>query len=265
MSNTERKDIPFMNKTERQQEILRLLASEERIEITELCDMFHIVPMTARRDLSELEEQGKLIRTHGGAALPPGKEDVNLPFFQRTKINTAQKLAIAAKACTFVKAGQHIFLASGTTVHIFAQSLDQDLPLTVITDAVNIAYELSSFPSIHLLSVGGELRANSLTLTGRLAEDNLSHFQLDAAFVGINGIDRHGNIYVSSIVESSILQILFERVPNIYILADVSKLDHTDFVHVGTLNHRHTLITTEGISGQCLEAYQALGAAVIIA
>ena len=84
MSNTERKDIPFMNKTERQQEILRLLASEERIEITELCNIFHIVPMTARRDLSELEEQGKLIRTHGGAALPPGKEDVNLPFFQRT-------------------------------------------------------------------------------------------------------------------------------------------------------------------------------------
>ena len=254
-----------MNKATRQQEILNLLISKERIEITELCDRFHIVPMTARRDLKELEEQGKLIRTHGGAALPPEKEDVNLPFFQRTKINTAQKLAIAAKARTFLKAGQHIFLASGTTVHAFAQSLNDTLPLTVITDAVNIAYELSTFPNIQLLSVGGELRPNSLTLTGKMAEENLSNFQMEAAFIGINGIDRDGNIYVSSIVESSILNVLFDRVPDIYILADASKLDQKDFVHVGTLDSRHTLITTKEIPEICLETYQSLGAQVILA
>ncbi|WP_287477241.1 DeoR/GlpR family DNA-binding transcription regulator [Anaerostipes sp.] len=254
-----------MNKATRQQEILNLLISKERIEITELCDRFHIVPMTARRDLKELEEQGKLIRTHGGAALPPEKEDVNLPFFQRTKINSAQKLAIAAKACSFLKAGQHIFLASGTTVHAFAQSLKESIPLTVITDAVNISYELSAFSNIHLLSVGGELRPNSLTLTGKIAEENLSHFQMDAAFIGINGIDRDGNIYVSSIVESSILNVLFDRVPDIYILADASKLDQKDFVHVGTLDSRHTLITTKEIPEICLETYQSLGAQVILA
>ena len=254
-----------MNKTERHQEILNLLISKERIEINELCEMFHIVPMTARRDLKELEEQGKLIRTHGGAALPPEKEDVNLPFFQRTKINSAQKLAIAAKARTFLKAGQHIFLASGTTVHAFAQSLKESIPLTVITDAVNISYELSAFSNIHLLSVGGELRPNSLTLTGKIAEENLSHFQMDAAFIGINGIDRDGNIYVSSIVESSILNVLFDRVPDIYILADASKLDQKDFVHVGTLDSRHTLITTKEIPEICLETYQSLGAQVILA
>lgn len=254
-----------MNKATRQQEILNLLISKERIEITELCDRFHIVPMTARRDLKELEEQGKLIRTHGGAALPPEKEDVNLPFFQRTKINSAQKLAIAAKACSFLKAGQHIFLASGTTVHAFAQSLKESIPLTVITDAVNISYELSAFSNIHLLSVGGELRPNSLTLTGKIAEENLSHFQMDAAFIGINGIDRDGNIYVSSIVESSILNVLFDRVPDIYILADASKLDQKDFVHVGTLDSRHTLITTKEIPEICLETYQSLGTQVILA
>lgn len=254
-----------MNKATRQQEILNLLISKERIEINELCEMFHIVPMTARRDLKELEEQGKLIRTHGGAALPPEKEDVNLPFFQRTKINSAQKLAIAAKACSFLKAGQHIFLASGTTVHAFAQSLKESIPLTVITDAVNISYELSAFSNIHLLSVGGELRPNSLTLTGKIAEENLSHFQMDAAFIGINGIDRDGNIYVSSIVESSILNVLFDRVPDIYILADASKLDQKDFVHVGTLDSRHTLITTKEIPEICLETYQSLGAQVILA
>ncbi|HJC82467.1 MAG TPA: DeoR/GlpR family DNA-binding transcription regulator [Candidatus Anaerostipes avicola] len=254
-----------MNKATRQQEILNLLISKERIEITELCDRFHIVPMTARRDLKELEEQGKLIRTHGGAALPPEKEDVNLPFFQRTKINTAQKLAIAAKARTFLKAGQHIFLASGTTVHAFAQSLNDTLPLTVITDAVNIAYELSTFPNIQLLSVGGELRPNSLTLTGKMAEENLSNFQMEAAFIGINGIDRDGNIYVSSIVESSILNVLFDRVPDIYILADASKLGQKDFVHVGALDSRHTLITTNEIPKDCLDTYQALGAEIILA
>lgn len=157
------------------------------------------------------------------------------------------------------------FLASGTTVHAFAQSLNDTLPLTVITDAVNIAYELSIFPNIQLLSVGGELRPNSLTLTGKMAEENLSNFQMEAAFIGINAIDLDGNIYVSSIVESSILHVLFERVPHIYILADASKLDQKDFVHVGTLDSRHTLITTKEIPEICLETYQSLGAQVILA
>ena len=113
--------------------------------------------------------------------------------------------------------------------------------------------------------MGGELRPNSLTLTGKMAEENLSNFQMEAAFIGINGIDRDGNIYVSSIVESSILNVLFDRVPDIYILADASKLGQKDFVHVGALDSRHTLITTNEIPKDCLDTYQALGAEIILA
>ena len=126
--------------------------------------------MTARRDLKELEEQGKLI-THGGAALPR-KKKMSISRFSSAQRLTLPEAAIAAKARSFLKAGQHIF-RFGTTVHAFAQSL-KEVSLTVITDAVNISYELSAFSNIHLLSVGGELRPNSLTLTGKIAEENLS-------------------------------------------------------------------------------------------
>jgi DeoR/GlpR family transcriptional regulator of sugar metabolism len=254
-----------MNKLTRQQKILELLTLKKRIDIAELCTTFDIVPMTARRDLKELEAEGKLLRTHGGAALPPEKEDVTMPFFKRTKIHEDQKNRIAQKALPYLKQHQHLFLASGTTVHALALQLKIAAPLTIVTDAVNIAYELSRYPNIQLLCLGGELRPNSMTLTGKMAEDNLTHFHLDAAFIGINAIDDDGRIYVSSIVESTLLQILFATVPKIYILADGSKLRKKDFVYVGTLNQQHTLITTDEIPAVCITRYEALGASVVVA
>ena len=98
--------------------------------------------------------------------------------------NIELKESIARAALPYIQNRHHIFLASGTTVHMFATMLKDSGTLNIVTDAVNISYELSSYPNIHLISLGGEIRHNSLTTTGQIAESNLNSFQLDCAFIG---------------------------------------------------------------------------------
>ena len=88
-----------MKKDIRQQKILDYLSHFERISISEICEIFDIVPMTARRDLKELENDHKLIRTHGGATLPSlSIHDTTLPFHQRMTQNIELKESIARAA-----------------------------------------------------------------------------------------------------------------------------------------------------------------------
>lgn len=86
-----------MKKDIRQQKILDYLSHFGRVSISEICEMFDIVPMTARRDLKELEDDHKLIRTHGGATLPSlSIHDTTLPFHQRMTQNIELKESIAS-------------------------------------------------------------------------------------------------------------------------------------------------------------------------
>ena len=254
----------MLKKDIRQEKILTYLSHSGRVSISELCTMFDIVPMTARRDLKELEDAHKLIRTHGGATLPSFTiNDTILPFHQRMTQNVEQKERIAKAALPFIKNKHHIFLASGTTVHTFARMLKNFENLNIVTDAVNIAYELSSYPNIHLISLGGEIRHNSLTTTGPIAENNLDSFQLDCAFIGINAIDEDGNIFLGSMAEASIVRQLSRIVPEIYFLADETKLMKKDFIYICRLGTGRNLITNLSIPDSCVKTYESLGARVI--
>lgn len=254
-----------MTKKERQAAIIQLLQERGEVQIQTICRQFHIVAMTARRDLSELEAAGVLIRTHGGAiALEKKTFDTATPLAARIRTHTEEKEQMATYARTLLQPHDAIFIASGSTIDIFARSLLHKIPLSIVTDAVNVAYELYQDSNLHIYMVGGELRSNSLTLTGSIAQNNLKQFRLQKAFISVNGIDEAGNLYTSSVVESGLLEDLFRNVEEIYVLADSSKLGRKDFVSIPT-QHTFTLITGAGANEQILEHYRSLGINVHIA
>ena len=133
--------IPY----ERQKKILSIIEEKELVKIDELQKIFDGVSVsTLRRDLKELENDHKLIRTHGGATLPSlSIHDTTLPFHQRMTQNIELKESIARAALPYIQNRHHIFLASGTTVHMFATMLKDSGTLNIVTEAVNISYELS--------------------------------------------------------------------------------------------------------------------------
>ena len=251
-----------MTKQERQKAILALLQEKGELHVQTICRSFHIVAMTARRDLMELEQMGALIRTHGGAIAKEKKTfDAQTPFAKRRKLHTEKSGSLPILQ-RLSEGHDRIFLASGSTMDMFASALLHYLPLTVVTDAVNVAYELYQDSRLTIFMLGGELRSNSLTLTGPIAQTNLKQFQLSKAFLSVNAIDEKGNLYTDSVVESGLLETLFSIVEEVYVLCDSSKLNSRDFIAISH-EQSYTLITDQDADESLLEAYRQCGIRVV--
>ena len=151
--------MPILNS--RQSRILERVNEHGQVQVNDLADYFSVSQATIRSDLRRLEEEKKLVRVHGGARRStPLASEKSTEFKLGESI--AAKKAIAKAAGALLKDGDTAFLASGSTVHTFAASLDDNIHLDVVTPAIDIAYALLSKKNIRVHICGGVLYRNSL-------------------------------------------------------------------------------------------------------
>ena len=172
-----------MNQVVRRKQMCELIARRGECSIEQLMERFGVSGMTVRRDLQSLAEQGKVIRTHGGAAMAE-RISFEFEFLNRVREHHAAKEAIAAAAAVQIKDGESVMLDSGTTTLELAKRLRGRAGLTVITSSLPIAAHLQYDRQIEVLLLGGRLRASSPDLAGALAESNLETLRADMAFLG---------------------------------------------------------------------------------
>jgi len=174
-------------KLERRQQIVDLITRQRTVNNAELMEKFDISIETVRRDLEYLEQQGVLRRVYGGAVI-----NVSLnsepEYASRFRANSQEKNAIAQEAVKLICPGDAVYLGVGTTVQAMAQYMKNIGQLTVFTNALRTAVELSEIPGCTVIVAGGQLRGKEWTLSGFPAEENLTHFNVDKAFIGIGGI-----------------------------------------------------------------------------
>ncbi len=253
-----------MLKDERQKQILNILRSNGHVVIDELCQIFNVSNMTIRRDLDEMEAQEQLIRSHGGALLPDTDILIENPFYLRLDQNRERKKAIAAAAAGFLSNGQKIFIGSGTTTYYLIQKMDNSKKLLVVTDAINISQELVNRSAISVLQIGGDIRSNTLSATGVFAENMIRQFRFKYSFMGVTGIGCDGQLYVGSVAQLSNYQAVLACSEHLVILADSSKLGHEDFISVGKLSDKFTLVTNSDADSDLINSYKDLGTNVVL-
>ena len=154
-------------KTDRRREqILNLLEDTGTLNVLNLADRFGVSVVTIRKDLDDLESEGLLQRTFGGAVFSH-RSRFNKSFLERTRVHQLAKRAIAAAALEYIKDGDTIILDAGTTTLALAQLLKQQVKSAfIITCSVPVALELSS-AGYDILLLGGMVRNKSLALLGR--------------------------------------------------------------------------------------------------
>jgi DeoR/GlpR family transcriptional regulator of sugar metabolism len=226
----------------RQREILELLKTKGECSIDYFAKRFGTSGMTVRRDLQELAEQGRIIRTHGGATLSPGVS-FEFAFLKRTKMNEAQKKAIGRLAASLIQDGQSVVLDSGTTTLAIAEELRQRSGVRVITTSLPIASMLQYNESIEINLLGGQLRPGSPDLSGAITESNLELLCADLAFVGADAVDRRGTVYTEFAELSRMLARMVANAKAPYVVADSTKLDRTALWRFGDLKTMSGLIT----------------------
>ena len=252
-------------KEHRLEQILAYLNANGSVQIADLAVQFGVSPMTIRRDLDELARSDHLVRTHGGALPIQHSTMVDTPFSNRLNAAPDKKATIAALARTTIVPQQNVFLSSGTTVHALAKTLAGHVSMTIVTDAINIAYELVSCPGLTIILIGGEVRSTTFSTTGIVAEDALRAFRFDAAYIGATAVSEDGTVYLGSIAELGIAQRVLSTTKNVYFLVDSTKLGQRDFIRLCELGPHITLVTNDDAPAAYIASYQALGTAVLLA
>jgi DeoR family transcriptional regulator of aga operon len=248
---------------ERQRAILELLRRDGRVLVVDLAKQFHASQVTIRKDLDVLHLKGQIHRTHGGAlpARDGALEDPTLR--EKEKLHRKEKMQIAAAAVRMVSEGQVVVLDSGTTTTAIARALRNFTNLTIITNAVNIAAELSG-SAVEVILSGGNLRKNSFSLVGPIAEETLHKVHADILFLGVDGFDVQYGISTPNLLESRVNRVMIEISNVVVAVCDSSKFGKRSLSLIAPPSALQYLLTDSGISKADLSALKKSGVEVTV-
>jgi DeoR family transcriptional regulator of aga operon len=240
----------MMTQQERLNRVLELVAAHGSLSIAEVTEALDVSPATARRDLNQLAEQQLVVRTHGGASvLSSGFE---LPLRYKVPRESEAKSAIAAAAERLVQPGMAIALNGGTTTSEVARALGRSQRLfsptgeptvTLISNALNIAYELTLRQQFRLVVTGGVVRPKSYELVSTLVQQTLAEFSVDLAMLGVDGISVGSGATTVTPEEALVGRWFAEAARRVVIVADSTKLGHATFARLFAIDRVDVLLT----------------------
>lgn len=205
---------------EREQEILRMLQENGSVTVDELSRYFGISGSTIRRQLKMLEDQGKLLRTFGGAIKADEAEE---SFDLKRVTNMDLKKAIAQEARKYINDGDIIALGGGTTVLELAKLLSNAKNLVVITNSIATACELYKYPNIEVQAVGGAIRSVSGVMVGPKAVKFMENAFVEKTFVGTDSISLEHGLTTTNCFEAEIEKQLMMHARTVFVITDHTK------------------------------------------
>ena len=258
-----------MNKTcmfaeERRRNIEKYVSEKKRVTVDEICRKFRVSPATVRNDLNQLHEEGKLIRTHGGA-IANTKVSFELFTAEKDKMHHAEKEAIAQEAVKLIHEGDSIALDSGTTVFELAKLLGRFKNLRVVTWDLSIAAWLDMHTQVSLFMIGGEVRKGHHYTTGYTFREFLPRLNVDLFFMSANGVDPEQGITTPQVETAMIKELILKGSRRAVLLSDSSKLGDVTFVKFADLRDVEAMITDDGCNPEIGSQMQSMGVKMVIA
>jgi DeoR family fructose operon transcriptional repressor len=247
---------PKFSAQDRVEEVRMLLAQQPSVSIAELAQRFGVSEMTARRDLSRLESENRVRRTHGGA-VAADRMVFEFDYGARSRTQRTEKQAIARAARELIQPGQCIILDTGTTTWELACLLKDCPDLTVITPSLAVASELQFAPNVEVVLLGGIFRSRSPDLTGPVTEHCLNLFAADWAFQGAEGIDDEGDIYNVDLQLGQVDRKMRAIATQSCLLADSSKIGKTAFCRTGKITDFNYFITDSNAPAGFIRKYKS--------
>jgi DeoR family transcriptional regulator, aga operon transcriptional repressor len=242
---------------ERRQHILSLAQQNGRVLVEELSETLGISRITIRKDLDFLERRGVLQRTHGGALLPQSGTIFDPTLKEKEGRHWEEKQRIGLAAAALVQEGQCILLDSGTTTTVIAKELKKFSRLTIITNAVNIAAELSA-TNFDVILTGGTLRKNSFSLVGPLAEEVLRDMYADILFLGVDGFDLEVGLTTPNLMESRVNRAMVKAASKTVAVCDSTKFNRRSLSKIVDVTAIHHVITDSNLPDETAEAVRNL-------
>jgi DeoR family transcriptional regulator of aga operon len=268
----QQRTVMSMNQQQRLNVVLELVSERGSVSIAEVSETLNVSTATVRRDLNTLAEQKLVTRTHGGAsALGSGYE---LPLQYKISRQADAKLAIARAVAKLVKRGDSIGLNGGTTTTEVARMLGRsehlrpvsEVPgVTIVTNALNIGYEMSVREHIKIVVTGGVPRRQSYELVGPLVAASLRDFSIDTAILGVDGLSGTFGATTLHEGEAEASRAIASVARRLIVVADSTKLGRSTFARICPLARIDVLVTDQPVTSDLAAEFATAGVQVIVA
>ncbi len=225
----------------RQQQILGLARQTGNVQVEDLAVRFDVTPQTIRKDLNELCDERLLARTHGGAMLSSGVE--NVAYEARRELAAREKVVIGERAAQLIPNNCSLFINIGTTTEEVARALVRHEGLLVITNNIHVAAILMPLPKIEVIIVGGMLRKSDGGIVGEAAVDFISQFKVDYAVIGASAIDDDGSMLDFDYREVRVSKAIVNNTRSIILVSDAMKFTRSAPVRIGHITEVDIFVT----------------------
>ncbi|UOE93585.1 DeoR/GlpR family DNA-binding transcription regulator [Alkalihalobacillus sp. LMS39] len=230
----------------RRKQIVQLLRERKQIIVKEIAVELASSEGTIRNDLKVLEKEGFLVRTHGGAVLPPQYEEA-FSFQSRTEEQLEEKQQIAKMAFTLLKEANCIIIDASSTGYELAKLLLHARHVTVITNGLATAQLLASNPNINVIVIGGMVRPNSIEVEGLLGKAILAQVHADLLFISAHGISLDHGVTDFSIQEAELKKMMVQNADKVVVLMDHTKHGRKSLATSIQLDEIDVIVTTSKI------------------
>jgi DeoR family transcriptional regulator of aga operon len=238
--------------------VLSLLGERGTVALSALSRELSVSPATMRRDLAEMEQQGLLLRTHGGARAQESREE--LPVRLRDSRFRESKRRIAVRAAELLPTGPYaIALSGGTTTAEVAKALAHRPQLTIVTNALTTAMEIASRPNLKVIMTGGVVRSSSFEVVGSLAENTFNAVNVGTAILGTDGISAVGGATTHDETEARTNHAMVTHAQRVMVVADGSKVGRVTLARMADLAQIHILVTDTSADAAELDARSGEG------
>jgi DeoR family transcriptional regulator, aga operon transcriptional repressor len=216
-----------MLKNERKREILRQLLEDGQVRVEQLAERFETSMATIRRELSNLDDAGFLRRTHGGAIQvepmlyePFGRLS---SFAAQAQVQAAEKRRIGLAAAGMIQDGEIVALSAGTTTTQVGRSIHDRKGVTIVTNAINIAMELSHRLDLKIIMTGGFLNKTCFALSGDSGIASVNEMFYDWAFISVDGIHTEHGLTSDTPELGAVSRAMIQQSRKTVVVADHSK------------------------------------------
>lgn len=240
---------------ERKRTIVELVTERDGCSVSELAAELEFSKATIRRDLRDLEAEGRIERSHGGA-VPATSVGTERPYGQREVEQLAEKQAIAERAAEEVREGQVVFFDAGSTTMEVARAIT-DTDYVAATNMPELATELAD-RDVKTKLTGGSFRPRTRALVGPTAERFIERTNFDLLFLGTNALDGVAGLSTPNEGEASIKELMVEQASRVVLVADATKFGERSFMTFADLSAVDLLVTdarpSESLSAALEEA-----------
>lgn len=237
-----------MGRAERTSYILDRLAVEGEVSVTALAESLEVSPVTIRTTLKELEDEGYLVRTHGGAR-PTAYRNVRLRLNDRVE----EKERIARAAADMIRDDDRIMIEAGTTCSLVVKHLTGRRGIQVVTNSLLVFQNARSNPNINVTLTGGRFHAKTESLVGPVTEKSIKDFNARLVFLGTDGFTVERGLTTQLAEGGHVGTIMHERAEETWLLVDSSKYGRAGFVSFMGMEDVTGIITDDGLPEESIK------------